>query len=384
MRRSTQPARFPLLGAAVLVAAISLPPATAAEGERPAPREYTLELTTSVTAPAFAMPAGMPAGMSIPGMADPSRPSRSISGEAVYRTAAVEPIFVTVPASIGLPENRLILRVNRPEEMPDVPAERGEGAMTTPEMDMTTKLFWHPETASGPIVTNIHVPAMNVSASGSWPATRGRARTIVDRTATGSEDVERMGSIGKGAYVLNTGNVAMPLDGFLLPVTVTSPSSLTSIDPAAAIEVVWNPDTAARGYILHGRGMIMEGQTVKEMVLWVSTESAPPERVREGYEPPRGGGAAAIDEDVRNRVLLPPGSTRCVVPPGIFRNVDFFTLTVTAVGADFSGGDTETVLKGRIRSTWTATRMKGMDAMMGVPGGMRGYETPDDYRPDEE
>jgi hypothetical protein len=350
-------------GRAALTAALVVLPASAAEDEGAAPREYTLELTTSVTAPAFAMPE-MPPGMSIPGMTDMSRPARTISGEAVYRAAAREPIFVTVPASVGLTGNKLSLHVSRPERTPEIPAGRSEGSITTPEMDMTTKLYWHAAVASGPIVTKIHVPAMNISAGASWPAMRGRVQTILDRTATGSEDVARMGAIGRGAYVLNTGDVAIPLEGFLPPVTVTSPASLMAVDPADAIEVIWNPDTAARGYILHGRGMIMEGQTMKEMVLWVSTESTPPERVREGYEPPRGGGASAIAEDVRNRVLLPPGSTRCVVPPGIFRNVDFFTLTVTAVGADFEGGDTETVVRGRIRSTWTATRMKGMDAMM--------------------
>lgn len=342
--------------------------ATAASAaEQPAARVYTLELLTSVTAPMFAMPAGMP---QMPGMPDfGGKPSRTISGSAEYAVAAVEPIHVTVPSSLGLAANRLKLSVSKFEmpEMPsNMPPQRGQ-ATGRMEVDMTTKVFWHPETAHGPLTSRIK---MDVDLS-ARPGTPGavpqryldRVQEQADRTAEGSDAVNREGAPGDGDYVLNTGGFTMPLPGFLQPIKVTKPASIMEINPAQAIELVWEPDTLARGYIVHARGMVMENQKLKEMILWVSTESTPPERVREGYEV-----ATTIADDVRRKILLPPGSTRCTIPGGLFGEVNMLMITITAVGDDFTGKQGDCVLKGRIRSEWSANRMKGMGAGM-MPGG---------------
>ena len=342
--------------------------ATAASAaEQPAVRIYTLELRTSVTAPMFALPAGMP---QMPGMPDfGGTPSRSISGTAEYAAAAVEPIYVTVPASLGLAANRLKLSVSKFEmpEMPrNVPRQHGQAGGRM-EVDMTTKVFWHPGTAAGPLTSRVK---MDVDLS-ARPGTPGavpqryldRVQPQAARTAQGSALVDRDGAPGNGDYVLNTGNLTMPLPGFLRPIKVTRPASIMDIDPAKAIELVWEADTLARGYIVHARGMVMEGQKLKEMILWVSTESTPPERVREGYEV-----ATTVADDVRHRILLPPGSTRCVIPGGLFGEVNMLMITVTAVGDDYVGRQGDCVLKGRIRSEWTANRMKSMGAGM-MPGG---------------
>lgn len=340
-------------------------PAAVAEAP-PRAREYVIELTTSVSAPLFAMPSypGMPAGMG------GSPPSRSISGEATYFRAAVEPIFVTVPASLGLPSDRLPLRVSRFEGVPTMPQGTTGGGTQRVQVDMTTKQYWHEVTAHGPLTERIQMDREISTGGMSVPrSTLDRAAAELDRTASGSADVERPGSIGRGSYVLNTGSLAMPLDGFLLPITVTQPASLLGADLSRPLEVTWLPDSGARGWILHGRGMIMEGQTVKEIVLWVSTESTPPERVRDGYDLPPGlSPSAGIASDVSRRILLPPGTTRCVVPGGLFANVDMLTLTVTAIGDDYLGHADSCTLRGRIRSTWTATRMKSMAGMGGPPG----------------
>ncbi len=357
----------PVATLAVLILAFAAA-TTPAEAQAPQrAREYVIELTTSVTAPMFAMPSypGMPAGMG------GSQPSRSISGEATYFRVAVEPIFVTVPSSLGLPSNRLNLRVSRFEGMPTMPQGAAPGGSQRVQIDMTTRQYWHEISAHGPLTERIHMDE-TITTSGTPRVPQralDRAAAEMDRTASGSEDIQREGSIGRGSYVLNTGSLAMPLDGFLLPITVTQPQSLMTADLSQPLEVTWLPDSGARGWILHGRGMIMEGQSVKEIVLWVSTESTPPERVREGYDlPPNRTPSAGIASDVANRILLPPGSTRCVVPGGIFANVDMLTLTVTAIGDDYLGYADSCTLRGRIRSTWTATRMKSMSGMGGYPG----------------
>lgn len=352
----------------------------------PRAREFTLTLTTSVMAPMFAMPSypGMP-----PGMGGGSEPSRSIEGEAVYFAAAVEPIFVAVPATLGLRNNRLPLHVTRLEGMPIAPSgERVPGGSQRVRVDITTKQYWHPATAAGPLVENIHID-QEVDARGGNPPrlprrAMERAGAALDRTATGEENVERMGRVGEGSYVLNTGSHSMPLDGFLLPITVTAPALLMQADLTQPLEIAWQPDTQARGWILHAVGMIMDGTQVKEIVRWVSTESVPPERVRDGYDPPPGflasasadrhgrSPSAGIASDVAQRILLPPGSTRCVVPGGLFDRVDMLTITVTAIGDDYLGYSDSCTLRGRIRSTWTAQRMKSM-AGMGAPPGAAGY-----------
>ena len=57
---------------------------------------------------------------------------------------------------------------------------------------------------------------------------------------------------------------------------------------------------------------------------------------------------------------LPPGTTRCVIPPAIFASVDVLTLTLTAVGDDFAADTRGCRYRARIRSEWTATKMKSM------------------------
>lgn len=328
------------------------------------PREYVLELRTEVTAPMFVMPSypGMPPGFG------GSAPTRSISGDVTYRSAAIEPIFVTVPESLGLDSNRLVLHVSRMEDIPQIPQDHVLANRTHVQIDMTTRQFWHPLTAAGPLVDRIQMDR-DISTSGGAPRVSSRmmerAAAEMDRTASGSDNVNRDGAVGHGSYILNTRGITMPLNGFLLPITVSQPASLMAVDLASPIEVVWDPDSQARGYILHGRGMIMDGSQVKEIIRWVSTESVPPERVRDGYEP-----ATTIADDVRVRILLPPGTTRCVVPGGIFQNVDMLQLTVTAVGDDYLGSSDSCALRGRIRSVWTATRMKSMPG--GMPGGYSG------------
>lgn len=339
--------------------------------DAPVVREYTLELMTSVSLPMMAMPA-------YPGMPDAggAQPSRTISGEAVYATAApVTPVFVAVPESLQLRDNRLPLQVTQmPEGMLMPPAGMGAAPGGRMHVEMKNILWWHPDTAAGPLTESINTDVDMSARGGARPAMPSetqlqRVRAELDRTATGEENVVPLTAVGRGEYVLNTGGHTMPLAGFLLPLTVTEPASPAAIDVRGPITVVWNSDTAARGYILHARGMVLQGQQVKETVLWVSTDSCPPERVRTGYE-----AGTTIADDVRDRILLPPGTTRCVIPPAIFAQVDMLTLTLTAVGADYAADTRGCRYRARIRSEWTATKMPGMGGpgagRYGAPTGM--------------
>ena len=333
-------------------------------------REYMLELMTRVSAPMMAMPAypGMP------GMGG-AQPSRTLSGEAVYVAApAASPIFVAVPASLRLRDNRLPLQVTQlPEGMTMPPAGMGAAPGGRVHIEMKNLLWWHPDTAAGPLTESINTD-VTMPAHGSRPAMPPaeqlrRVRAELDRTAEGEENVVPMGTAGRGDYLLNTGGHTMPLTGFLLPLTVSEPASLATVDLNGPITVAWNNDTLARGYILHAHGMVMQGQQVKETVLWVSTDSCPPERVRTGYEV-----GTTIANDVRDRILLPPGTTRCVIPPAIFAQVDMLTLTLTAVGDDYAADTRGCRYRARIRSEWTATKMRSMGGpgagRYGAPTGM--------------
>lgn len=355
---------------ALLLLLLLTAPALAVEPN--AVREYTLELTTSVSAPLMAMPAypGMPPAAG-------QQPSRTISGEAVYATAPVaQPVFVTVPASLRLRDNRLPLQVTEMPEGMTMPEGMGVAPGGRMHIEMKSILWWHPDTAAGPLTESINTDVDMSARGGARPTMPSaeqmrRVRAELDRTAEGNENVVPLGAVGRGDYVLNTGGHTMPLAGFLLPLDVSEPANLSSVDLNGPLTVVWNSDTLARGYILHARGMVMQGQQMKETVLWVSTDSCPPERVRNGYEV-----GTTIADDVRHRILLPPGTTRCVIPPAIFAHVDMLTLTLTAVGDDYAADTRGCRYRARIRSEWTATKMKGM----GGPGAGR-YGAPAGYPP---
>ncbi len=341
----------------------------------PGPKSLDLTLTTHSTAPMFALPPGMPPGMTIPGLTDMNKPTRSIDGSAEYRRVPAGSIHVSVPGDLGLAGDRLVLRLSRPEavSIPDsIPS--GRGPAPSGRFQMTTKQYWRPNTAAGPLVNEIDVDLSQYSgADGRMPSRRTMERAMeragIDRTATGEEDVPNVGpGVGRGAYVLNTGSVTVPIEGFLAAVNVSEPASIMSIDPVAGFELVWQSDPLARGYILHATGMVMEGQSVKEIIKWVSTESTPPERVRDGYEP-----ATTIAADVAAKILLPPGTSRCRVPSGVFtERVNMVTIKVTAVGPDFRTTVDSTLVTVKIRSEWDANWNRMMAEQMNGAGGYGG------------
>ncbi|NLO72504.1 MAG: hypothetical protein GX100_00160 [candidate division WS1 bacterium] len=338
--------------------------ASVALADQPAPEKFVIELSTEVTALPFTLP-------SIPGfeMPDLNAPKHLLSGQAHYPTAAVEPIWVTVPATLAQPENRLPLHVYKP----GAPVEEEPGEETpdaTPsqprKFKLTLKLYWHPDVAHGPLTetTEMSVPAGGGAMPGPGaampPMTDWEAE--LDKIASGSTEELPLDAAGQGNYVLNTGGLTATLDGFLPPLKISQPGSLAELDLTQPITVQWKPVPGARGFILHAMAMYSEAEAYT-VVQWVSTLNEPPERVKTDYEQ-----ATTIADDLANGVLLPPETTSCVVPGGLFpANAQMFMLDVIAVGNDFYSQAEGATVVGKIRSKWTGMKMSGMGML---PGGL--------------
>ncbi len=83
----------------------------------------------------------------------------------------------------------------------------------------------------------------------------------------------------------------------------------TQGQPTDAIAVTWRPVDRARAYFLNGFAM----QNQNTMVLWSSAETA-----GAGHELVQYLGGSYIDRWLKEKVLLPPSTTSCTIPKGIF------------------------------------------------------------------
>ncbi len=345
--------------------------------QQPKTEKLVLELLTKTMAMPFKMPV-IPNMPNLPNMPKFGEPQRIIRGEANYPTQAVEPIFVSVPADLKLAGNKLVLTVPKPMTAPPGPAA-GPGGQKPPggKFEFTSNLYWHPDTAEGPIT---HTIQADFSGAGPGPGRMGPQAprfnvgplVAIEKTATGEESKLPAAVIGNGQYVLNTGGTAA-LDGFLSPIKVTQPESLAEVDLAQGIDVEWEAVTGARGYILHAMGM--EGALggpvqATKITLWVSTLQEPPQRVQQDYEQ-----ATTIADDLRDGILLPATATACKVPPNVFTGkYSMFILTVTAVGNDFYSVEDGITVRGKIRAEWQGMKMAMMMGMPGMPAAAGGAQ----------
>lgn len=307
---------------------------------------------------------GMP---NIPGMPDGAhagKPYREITGRAVYPSQAVAPIFVTVPADLKLPQNRLVLEVPKPvTAMTGEGGEEGTGEQPKGHLVLTTRLYWHPETAEGPITDTFdsaQMPTAEGPMGGMAAPDLERLSLAPEPEAYGENSKLPEAVVGNGDYVLNTGGTAT-MTGFLPPLKVTAPEDFGEVVPADGFTLEWEPVAGARGYIVHVNGQKMdmadESNITMDMTWWVSTRDEPPMRVRYGYRQ-----ETTISDDLEAGILLPADATSCVVPPDLFGDLDMLRVTVTAVGNDFYSSQDGLTVFGTIRSEWTTTLMlMGMD-----------------------
>lgn len=327
----------------------------AAAQQPPTKKLYISLVTRTMQGPK--MPA-LPPGIKIPGLKIPGMgATRMVTGRAVYAVKPVEPIFVGVPADLRLPNNRLILNVPKPAAGgPGQPGAENPGEGANGSMEITTKLYWHPDEAKGPISDNIKVPAGQMRGKGGpgaqnpWSA----AMAQFDKEASGSETKLPETVKGQGDYICNTGGMAT-LDGFLPPLKVTEPASMDSVQPEAGFAIKWDAVPGARGYLISVMAMKNEGdQSNMKMLMtsWYSTLVEPPMRVRGMYTPD-----TTIADDLKNGILLPGDTTSCNVPAGMFTtDYNMLTVRVEAIGNDFYSPANPTVY-GTIRSEWSAMKM---------------------------
>ncbi len=303
---------------------------------------------------------GLPSIPGLPALGEAGKPRREITGRAVYPTKAVEPIFVTVPGDLKLPQDRLVLEVPKP-----VTATGGEEGDEEPEtvpkgrMVLTTKLYWHPEIARGPITDNFdsaQMPEPEGAMGGMAMPDLERISLAPEPEAYGQESKLPENVIGQGDYVLNTGGTAV-MSGFLPPLKVTAPDDFSEVVPAEGFTLEWEPVAGARGYIVHvnGQKMEMAGQNDMrmDMTCWVSTRDEPPMRVRYGYRQ-----ETTISDDLEACILLPGDATSCIVPPKVFGDEDILRISVTAVGNDFYSTEDDITVFGTIRSEWSTVLMQ--------------------------
>jgi hypothetical protein len=322
--------------------------------------------------------ANMPKG---PGMPDMSQmmgsmaamgaPTRRIDGEAAYPGKAPEPIWVTVPTDLKLDKNRLPLLVPKPVELPDDFTGNVGGGHETPlkPMHFEQKLYWNPVVAKGPVTKSFDIDPSKMPTGMSARQMRGAlaAAGVMEeadgaQVATGENDKLPQTVVGKGSYTLNTGGV-IDLDGFLPPIKVTTPANAADIVTEKGFELKWEPVPGARGFILFVSQFITDPAGPKT-TYWVSTTVQPPDRlIWDSYEQ-----ATSIADDLRDGILMPPGTTSCVVPPDVFVSGTPLMVSLWAIGNDTWDNTGGFLRQGKIRAQWTGnTATVGMG--MGMGGG---------------
>lgn len=329
---------------------------TAATAQQPPTTRLTITLSTKT----MQMPTipGLPAGMQIPGMGA-GMASHEITGHAIYGNKPVAPLYVTVPADLKLPNNRLILYL--PGQAPighgaaGADDEGGEQPEAKGNMELVNKLYWHPNEAKGPLTETVKVKDGKLVEGNMGTITMpGFEIALPDdpKAAYGQASDLPAGVIGKGDYVCNTGGTAA-LDGFL-PALKVKDFDVNTADLNAGFTLKWDPVKGARGYLISITAMSNmgdEGDAKMTITSWYSTLTEPPARLRGGYQKD-----TTIAADLESGLLLPGDTTSCVVPAGMFGEFGFASIRVEAIGNDFYSNAGPTVF-GLVRSEWMATKM---------------------------
>ncbi len=219
----------------------------------------------------------------------------------------------------------------------DIPAADSKKDETTdvlPKLPrITSKLYWGcSETipAGQPLVSSSsEIPE---SANNANNGKKEDENTEPDKSyaywpGTGSKSIPD-GASAAGKYKLNTNYCGetevtlSPEQDFLPPIKLIEPAKA---DLNKAIRLKWKEVKNARGYLL-----MAYGGNEKESITW--TSSADPNA-------PASIQYRAISEKqmadyIKKGIILPPNTTTCVIPEGIFKNSDSVMLSFTAFGAD--------------------------------------------------
>lgn len=138
-----------------------------------------------------------------------------------------------------------------------------------------------------------------------WPNTQARKRAPANASLVGTHRITGAGVPGSLQFELTRSADFMP--------AIALSSSGT---PATGLDLRWQPVDNARAYFLHA-----VGNRGSVMVMWSSAEV-----------PDAGQGVmqyltgATIDRWIREKVLLPPSTTACVIPGGIFQDAGMLSM----------------------------------------------------------
>lgn len=141
---------------------------------------------------------------------------------------------------------------------------------------------------------------------------------------------------------------------------------LRQTDAGGATRLEWTPLPTARAYFLAAMGARGESRDQAEMVFWTSSEQPEIGMGLMDYQT-----NPAVDGWLKDQVLLPPSTTRCAVPKGIFGDGGAGMLRMIAYGSELNlaypprpadpkvAWEPEWAVKVRVKSVTNA--MLGMD-----------------------
>ncbi|MBU0753377.1 MAG: hypothetical protein KJ696_14580 [Gammaproteobacteria bacterium] len=149
-----------------------------------------------------------------------------------------------------------------------------------------------------------------------WPNEKDRRRVPKDGSFVGGHALS-----GDGVPASFKFAVAEAYD-FMPKIAMT-----TRGEPAASITVGWNAVSNAQAYFLNAMGARGES----EMIIWSSSEEPDPGWGLMTYLSP-----ANIQKFLKERVILPPATQQCVIPKGIFANVEGAMVSMIAYGPELN------------------------------------------------
>ena len=152
-----------------------------------------------------------------------------------------------------------------------------------------------------------------------WPNERDRQQVPRDASLTGNHAVS-----GEGVPASLKFAVAANHD-FLASIRMTAAG-----DPKAAVTTGWNSIEHAGAYFLTAIGTKRSGGA-PDMVMWSSSDVPEPGWGLMDYLPP-----SLVTRYLGEKVLLPPATTQCVIPGGIFADTEGAMVRMIAYGPELN------------------------------------------------
>ena len=152
-----------------------------------------------------------------------------------------------------------------------------------------------------------------------WPNERDRQQVPRDASLTGNHAVS-----GEGVPAGLKFSVAANND-FLASIRMTAAG-----DPKAAVTTGWNSIEHAGAYFLTAMGSKRSGDA-PDMVMWSSSEVPEPGWGLMDYLPP-----SLVTRYLGEKVLLPPATTQCAIPGGIFAETEGAMVRMIAYGPELN------------------------------------------------